>query len=185
MTMKRILTGLCISILCLTVISCAEGREHLTGTPVLKVALQSSTGDAPAAEYYMLDNEGHAEKTAEFSPDADAVFFYADVDADFDCRIKNNHIVNRLVSTRGSDKAGNPVRADQTTEKILQAAADLIDHAMYDFTVINSGGRYFVYLKLNVNWQDPCHLYAYDKAGGKLIKLYVWQSMDLLGIALI
>ena len=51
--------------------------------------------------------------------------------------------------------------------------------------MINTGGRYFLYLKLNVNWQDPCYLYAYDEAGGKLTELYVWQSMDLLGIALI
>lgn len=188
MIMKRILAGSCILILCLTMLSCAKESDHLTGTPILKVALQSSVGDSettPTKEYYILDNKGHAEKTAEFTPDTDAVFFYADTNADFIYPHINGDIVTRLVDTRGSDKSGNPVTADQTTEKILQAAADSIDHLMYDISVINTGGRYFLYLKLNVNWQDPCYLYAYDEAGGKLTELYVWQSMDLLGIALI
>ena len=65
MSVKRILAGSCILILCLTMLSCARESDHLTGTPVLKVALQSGVGDsetAPTKEYYILDDEGHAEK---------------------------------------------------------------------------------------------------------------------------
>ena len=43
---------------------------------------------------------------------------------------------------------------------MMHAAADQIDHAIFDFQIIVvNGQRYFAFVKLNVNWWDPCTLY--------------------------
>ena len=46
-----------------------------------------------------------------------------------------------------------------------------------------NGQRYFAFVKLNVNWWDPCTLYEYD--GGELRELAQWDNMRLLSVGLI
>ena len=59
-----------------------------------------------------------------------------------------------------------------------------IDHAIFDFQIIVvNGQRYFAFVKLNVNWQDPCTLYEYE--GGELRELAQWDNMRLLSVDLI
>ena len=65
-----------------------------------------------------------------------------------------------------------------------QDAADQIDHAIFDFQIIVVNGRhYFAFVRLNVNWWDPCTLYEYD--GGLLRELAQWDNMRLMSIGLI
>ena len=44
-------------------------------------------------------------------------------------------------------------------------------------------GKLFVFIKLNVNLQDPCVLYFYNKDKKELTELYSWQNKDLVGIS--
>ena len=53
------------------------------------------------------------------------------------------------------------------------------------FDIYELEGRYFAFIKLNVNWQDPCYLYEYDAGSDKLKELTVWQDVDLVGLHLI
>jgi len=67
---------------------------------------------------------------------------------------------------------------------MMHAAADQIDHAIFDFQIIVvNGQRCFAFVKLNVNWWDPCTLYEYD--GGELRELCQWDNMRLLSIGFI
>ena len=67
---------------------------------------------------------------------------------------------------------------------MMHAAADQIDHAIFDFQIIVVDGyRYFAFVKLNVNWWDPCTLYEYE--GGELRELCQWDNMRLLSVGLI
>ena len=67
---------------------------------------------------------------------------------------------------------------------MMHAAADQIDHAIFDFQIIAvNGQRYFAFVKLNVNWWDPCTLYEYE--GGELRELCQWDNMRLLSIGFI
>ena len=43
--------------------------------------------------------------------------------------------------------------------------------------------RYFAFVKLNVNWWDPCTLYEYE--GGEFRELAQWDNMRLLSIGFI
>ena len=64
---------------------------------------------------------------------------------------------------------------------MMHAAADQIDHAIFDFQIIVvNGQRYFAFVKLNVNWWDPCTLYEYE--GGELRELAQWDNMRLLSV---
>ena len=67
---------------------------------------------------------------------------------------------------------------------LMRAAAEQIDHAIFDFQIIVvNGQRYFAFVKLNVNWWDPCTLYEYE--GGELCELCQWDNMRLLSIGFI
>ena len=46
-----------------------------------------------------------------------------------------------------------------------------------------NGQRYFAFVKLNVNWWDPCTLYEYE--GGEFRELAQWDNMRLLSIGFI
>lgn len=67
---------------------------------------------------------------------------------------------------------------------MMHAAADQIDHAIFAFQIIVvNGQRYFAFVKLNVNWWDPCTLYEYES--GALRELCQWDNMRLLSVGLI
>ena len=75
-------------------------------------------------------------------------------------------------------------RAAMTGKAFFKAAADQIDHAIFDFQIIVvNGQRYFAFVKLNVNWWDPCTLYEYES--GALRELCQWDNMRLLSVGLI
>ena len=82
------------------------------------------------------------------------------------------------------DSVGNVVEPNETMIAMMHAAADQIDHAIFDFQIIVvNGQRYFAFVKLNVNWWDPCTLYEYE--GGELRELAQWDNMRLLSIGFI
>ena len=57
-------------------------------------------------------------------------------------------------------------------------------YAIFDCQIIVvNGQRYFAFVKLNVNWWDPCTLYEYE--GGELRELAQWDNMRLLSIGFI
>ena len=74
--------------------------------------------------------------------------------------------------------------ADSTLTDILTAAADEIKHDIIQFDILKDGESYFTVVKLNVNWQSPCELYQYDQNTRHLNRLYRWDSVDIVGIAL-
>ena len=86
--------------------------------------------------------------------------------------------------------ASTLVQAEKQYEGLIRyllgkvVVVDQIDHAIFDFQIIVvNGQRYFAFVKLNVNWWDPCTLYEYD--GGELRELCQWDNMRLLSIGLI
>ena len=81
-----------------------------------------------------------------------------------------------------SDEGGNPVEADEVTEKILRCAARELLHDFWKFQIICDGKDRFVFVELKVNWSDPCSLYRYDAVNDTLIPLCRWQNVDFKGI---
>ena len=150
--------------------------------PILHVALKSAGGQAAAYVYETVYASGRSRACDAFTPDT-CVFYTADY-ADFDTTALRAHRVNTLVSTTLYDSVGNTVEPDETMIDMMHAAADQIDHAIFDFQIIVvNGQRYFAFVKLNVNWWDPCTLYEYES--GALRALCQWDNMRLLSVGLI
>ena len=150
--------------------------------PILHVALKLAGEQDAAYVYETVYTSGKSRACDAFTPDA-CVFYTADY-ADFDTSALRSHRVNTLVATTLYDSVGNVVEPNETMIAMMHAAADQIDHAIFDFQIIVvNGQRYFAFVKLNVNWQDPCTLYEYES--GALRELCQWDNMRLLSIGFI
>ena len=150
--------------------------------PLLHVALKPAGEQDAAYVYEAVYASGKSRRCEAFTPDS-CVFYTADY-ADFDTTARRTHLVNTLVATTLYDSVGNTVTPNETMIAMMRAAADQIDHAIFDFQIIVvNGQRYFAFVKLNVNWWDPCTLYEYE--GGELRELCQWDNMRLLSVGLI
>ena len=177
--MKRFFAVL-LSLALLLVLVLSARRE--SGEPLLHVALKSADSQNAAYVYETVFTNGRSRSCGAFTPDS-CVFYTADY-ADFDTTARRTHLVNTLVATTLYDSVGNTVSPDETMLSMMRAAADQIEHAIFGFQIIVVNGRhYFAFVKLNVNWQDPCILYEYDN--GQLRELCRWDNMRLLSIGLI
>lgn len=174
--MKRIITLLTCILLVVMLTACGQA------SPVLKVIVQPERSDAEDYEYLVVyDNEKTA-ATDLFVPDD--VASYTAESRTFVSDVVNNRVVNTLESTILIDENGNKTDADEIMTAIMQTAADSIDHDIMEFTILVDGDRYFAFVKLNVNWSDPCILYEYDTATGDFVELYCWNGVDLVGISI-
>ena len=150
--------------------------------PLLRVALKSEDGQDAAYVCETIYASGKSRRCEAFTPDS-AVFYTADY-ADFDTSALHSHRVNTLVATTLYDSVGNTITPNETMIAMMRAAAEQIDHAIFDFQIIVvNSQRYFAFVKLNVNWWDPCTLYEYDS--GQLRALCQWDNMRLLSVGLI
>ena len=179
LTMKRILAALLSFALCLALLFFVRNKSD---EPILHVALKPSGEQDAAYVYETVYASGKSRRCNAFTPDT-CVFYTADY-ADFDTSALRSHRVNTLVATTLYDSVGNVVEPSETMIAMMHAAADQIDHAIFDFQIIVvNGQRYFAFVKLNVNWWDPCTLYEYE--GGELRELAQWDNMRLLSIGFI
>lgn len=177
--MKRILAALLSFALCLALLLFVRSEPD---EPLLHVALKPAGEQDAAYVYETVYTSGKSRRCNAFTPDT-CVFYTADY-ADFDTTALRTHLVNTLVATTFYDSVGNVVEPDETMIAMMHAAADRIDHAIFGFQIIVVNRRhYFAFVRLNVNWQDPCVLYEYD--GGQLCELAQWDNMRPLSIGLI
>lgn len=177
--MKRILAALLSFALCLALLLFVRNESD---EPILHVALKGAGEQDAAYVYETVYASGKSRACDAFTPDS-AVFYTADY-ADFDTSALHSHRVNTLVATTLYDSVGNTVTPNETMLSMMHAAADQIDHAIFAFQIIVvNGQRYFAFVKLNVNWWDPCTLYEYKS--GALRELCQWDNMRLLSVGLI
>lgn len=177
--MKRFFAALLSLALCLALLLFVRDESD---EPLLHVALKDAGEQDAAYVYETVYASGKSRAYDAFTPDA-CVFYTADY-ADFDTTALRTHLVNTLVATTLYDSVGNTVEPDETMITMMHAAADQIDHAIFGFQIIVVNGRhYFAFVRLNVNWQDPCTLYEYD--GVQLRELAQWDNMRLLSIGFI
>ena len=177
--MKRIFAALLSFAFCLALLLFVRNESD---EPILHVALKSASEQDAASAYETVYTRGKSRARDALAPDA-CVFYTADY-ADFDTSALRSHRVNTLVATTLYDSVGNVVEPNETMIAMMHAAADQIDHAIFDFQIIVvNGQRYFAFVKLNVNWQDPCTLYEYES--GALRALCQWDNMRLLSVGLI
>ena len=99
--------------------------------PLLHVALKGADEQAAVYICETVYASGKSRRCEAFTPDT-CVFYTADY-ADFDTSALRSHRVNTLVATTLYDSVGNVVEPNETMIAMMHAAADQIDHAIFDF----------------------------------------------------
>lgn len=174
--MKRICSLLSVLVFLMFMTGCGKDA----GEPVVRT-ITTKTGSSEKA-YTLIYENGKGKETEEFPAD-DAVFLSADQE-DFASEIKNGKITVRLNGTKLTDADGNSYDEDTIINALMQCVAGTAEHDLFSVTIIIDDGKYFVFEKLNVNWQSPCILYQYDTDAGALKELYRWEDVELQGISL-
>lgn len=180
--MSRIKSILMVAIpvaLCLLICS-GCGKQPV---PVLNVALLEKHEDTATYAYYMVYDNGKAEKTAPFALDDTAEFYTT---AYKTSNMENIYIQPRfsLQNTLLLDSDGEIIEADESTIELMQAVADTIRHDIAQLTIIKVEDQMFAFVWLNVNWFSPCELYRYDTETKTLGLLCKWDNVDITGVAI-
>lgn len=180
--MSRIKSILMVAIpvaLCLLICS-GCGKQPV---PVLNVALPEKHEDTATYAYYMVYDNGKAEKTAPFALDDTAEFYTT---AYKTSNMENIYIQPRfsLQNTLLLDSDGEIIEADESTIELMQAVADTIRHDIAQLTIIKVEDQMFAFVWLNVNWFSPCELYRYDTETKTLGLLCKWDNVDITGVAI-
>ena len=145
---------------------------------VIKVSLLDH--DSRREEDYIVYEGGNYSECPKFESDPVEVYT-----ADYDCfeaYIDDNTVRNRFVRYDLTGSQGQPAPENETFLYLMETAADELEHDLLVFQIIQDGKDCFVFVKLNVNWSDPCDLYRYDPNNDTLIHLCRWQDVDFQGI---
>lgn len=180
--MSRIKSILMVAIpvaLCLLICS-GCGKQPV---PVLNVALLEKHEDTATYAYYMVYDNGKAEKTEAFTQD-DTAEFYTAVHDDFKAEIVHNKLKITLQNTHLYSPDGKIIAADESTIELMQAVADTMKHDIAQLTIIKVEDQMFAFVWLNVNWFSPCELYRYDTETKTLGLLCKWDNVDITGVAI-
>jgi len=154
---------------------------------VVDVAVCPAYGDDLSPEYYVLAGGRRIQAAPEFDS-GDSEIYYVGHDC-FEAYIGHvdtllpdkTRVLNRLVHMELHDENGGPVRINEEMEAIFHQVAGL-EHEVFDVRIIVADGEYFVFHKLNVNWQLPCVLSYYNRDSDRLIELYRWQEREIVGL---
>ena len=127
-----------------------------------------------AVRCYAVSSDGRVQEAAPFTGDDLSV-----------CRSEVGHVEifdeNGELSVTMMDEAGEPVDITPEIAAVLRAAGK-IDHWIWHCRVLQTGGAYFLYVELNVNWWDPCELYWYDPVRDGLVKLCSFDGWETVGL---
>ena len=174
--MKKYLSFLLSLLLLLGLTGCGRQNANL---PTIKVITQNHTDQPEEPDYWQIRPGKKPKPTEVFTPDQ-AVLYHVDC-AQINTSVVDGEVQNQVESIRITDTQGAEIEA-KTLSTIVETTASTIDHSIFEFTIIENSGYYFTFLKLNVNWSDPCELYLYDTDNNTLRQLAHWDNVDFLGI---
>lgn len=174
--MKKTLSLLLCLLLLLSLIGCGAQRADL---PAIKVITQDHADQWAEPDYWQIRPGKKPKSTDVFTADQANVYHVdcAQINAD----VIDGKVKNQIESIRITNDTGTQVE-DKTLSAIVETTASSIDHAIHEFTIIKDSGYYFTFIKLNVNWSDPCELYLYDADTNIIQQLAHWDNVDFIGI---
>lgn len=128
---------------------------------------------------YTLASGGRIRPAEVFA--ADAAAFYDVPHGCFGSYIDGNRVLNRLAYVDLLDAEGEHVEITADIEGIFQCLEQL-EHDLFRIRIIETGGEYFAYVELNVNWWSPCTLYFYNREQQRLVELYRWNGEEVTAL---
>lgn len=150
--------------------------------PVLKTITVSETNESEPV-YSMVYENGKIKPIQKFTPD-DAKFYEIEM-IGYRSELNNNEIVGSYEAINLIDTNGNAVDLDIDLDELVKLIRDTTKKNIWRIRIIEVDQEYFSFVELNVNWQSPGILYKYNQEESKLEKIYSWNEVDLIGLALI
>lgn len=184
--MKKYILPIFLLIFMLFLNSCSYIGLKPRGDIVINVIITKETNvweqkDELDKKYYAVYSNGIYRETDIFNPD-DVIEYYVGTET-FSSEIVGNRIVNKVIKPTVRDNNGTLITPDDRILGIINAAANTIDHAIWDFKIIKDKDKYFAFIWLNVNWSSPCELYEYDIDNKSIHLLCEWDEVDIVGIS--
>lgn len=191
--MKRKERSILIGVLTLCMIGCAfwlmGGRAFFAQvipfdperTGVVDVIVTDSHGRDDMLYYYNIGAGLAKQECDAFEPETMSIYR---VDPDgLECYIdrEKNKVLNRLLYIRIEDKAGNEISPTPPMEAAVTQAATL-EHNIFSLHIFEVSGEIFLQAELNVNLWCPYELYWYDQHNGRLVELYTFDCMEVVGM---
>ncbi|MGI6560007.1 MAG: hypothetical protein ACOX2H_01555 [Saccharofermentanales bacterium] len=150
--------------------------------PILKTITVSETNESEPV-YSMVFENGKIKPIQKFTPD-DAKYYKVEM-IGYRSELKDDEIIGSYEAIYLIDNNGNTVDLDIDLDEFIKLVLDTTKKNIWRIRIIEVDQEYFAFVKLNVNWQSPGILYKYNKEESKLEKIYSWNEVDLIGLALI
>ena len=169
--MKKIIV---LFLLLLTLTGCGQRKP-----PVLYVQVEDLKNNSVLTQ--ALTSSGHQKEISSFSADDTLVYRVSPESLHSD--IVDGKVRNTVSNLTILDEDDQPVQ-DALLEDIAEVTAASIDHDIMEFEIWNVGTHYYSFIKLNVNWSDPCELYEYHPGSHSIHLIGAWDNVNLLSMAL-
>lgn len=149
---------------------------------VVDVIVRNHHGDDDTLYYYNVSNDGRVQETDPFVPDDMTVTRIARDSLESYIDREKNKVLNRLQDVYVYDESGERVpNTDPLVDAVMQQAATL-EHDIMELRMLRIGEETFLYTELNVNLWCPCELYWYDPAQDRLVELYTFNELEVVGL---
>lgn len=148
---------------------------------VVDVIVVDHHGEDDTPHFYHI-GAGRIKQDAEpFEPEAMVVY---EVDTQgLECYIdrEKNKVLNRLRYISIYDEQSNLMENTPLLEAVVTQAATL-EHDIMELHIFLLGSEIFLQTELNVNWWCPCELYWYDQQNDRLVELYTFDGLEVVGM---
>ena len=149
---------------------------------VVEVIVQDHHDDDDTLWYYSISAHGQAQKTEPFEPEEMVVHRICPDSLESYVDREKNKVLNRLQEVCVYDAKGQRVEnEDPLIDRVMQQAAKL-EHDIMELCIMEAGGHVFLHTELNVNLWCPYELYYYDPVKDRLIELYTFDGLEVIGL---
>lgn len=185
-----VLIGLLPMLLAVTLVwgfQTEEGTVHTVSFDVerqgvVDVIVKDHHGDDDTLLYYAISTSGQAQEIAPFEADGMTVLRVSPNSLESYIDREKNAVLNRLQEVWVYDESGQLVKnTDPLVDAVMQQAAKL-EHDIMELCIMQVGEATFLHTELNVNWWCPCELYWYDPVQDRLIELYTFNALEVVGL---
>ena len=148
---------------------------------VVDVIVVDHHGDDDTPHYYNI-GAGRVKQECElFEPDNMTVYTVDHNGLESYIDRSKNKVLNRLLYIRIEDAQGNEITPTPLMEAAVTCAAGL-EHDIMELHIFQLGEEIFLQTELNVNWWCPCELYWYDQKKDRLVELYTFDGLEVVGM---
>lgn len=148
---------------------------------VVDVIVVDHHGEDDTPHYYTIGTGRVKQECESFDPD-DIIVYTVDwrgLESYIDR--EKNKVLNRLNYIHIEDNQGNEIAPTPLMKAVVTQAATL-EHNIIGLHIFQVGKEIFLQTELNVNLWCPVELYWYNPDTGKLVELYTFDGLEVVGM---